>query len=76
MIDGRHEQGVNTAYGDGSATFLRRDEKLQANQDELDLASADTIAEGSLDDVFDASPGLTAPGRQQVAFAAWPLLDR
>ncbi|MEM6748834.1 MAG: prepilin-type N-terminal cleavage/methylation domain-containing protein [Planctomycetota bacterium] len=76
MVDERHEQGINVAYGDGSATFLRRDAKLEANEDELQLSSPDAIAEGSLDDVFERFPGVSRPIRQQIAFSAWPLLDR
>lgn len=69
MVDQRHENGINVAYGDGSAGFLRRDETLSAPVNEVDPGSPTSA---SLDDIYAANPG----DPQTTAYQAWPLLDR
>jgi len=72
MVDQRHEDGINVAYGDGSAVFLRRGQTLSADPNELEDSSTGAVDSGSLDDLFADSPG----DRQFITFKAWPLLDR
>ena len=72
MIDGRHESGINTAYGDGSVEFINREENRTARPDELRPPATGAVASGSLNDIIAASPA----DRQFITFKAWPLLDR
>ncbi|BAM03161.1 prepilin-type N-terminal cleavage/methylation domain-containing protein [Phycisphaera mikurensis] len=77
MIDQRHQNGVNTLYGDGSAGFVNRSQELTADPNQVSAGNPTT---GSLDELFAArftDPSGPNPGeRGYFTFQAWPLMDR
>lgn len=84
LIDTRHENGINTGYGDGSVSFVQRNQQLEADEDDLLDVASYHVTSSTLEELLEvhgvkgigeASYNSTA-AKTQMVIKTWILLDR